>query len=187
MESRLAATEPPPTAPNYFGYVLDYTRLIAGAPSKRWIFNREFESLRLCITYRGQRKRDSGNWIDRLIGAGKRVKENRGEMRTPRSVLCPGSNDGPPIGPCNQSFNSYRTRKRIIQRCCVLCEKVQRRIRQPLSIQNSCTRSVYARVRRAPDRAGEHAEGGRSKKQEEERRGKRKGERSARSRGSTYM
>lgn len=58
---------------------------------------------------------------------------------------------------------------------------------RPLSIQNSCTRSVYARVRRAPDRTGEHAEGGRSKKQEEERRGKRKGERSARSRGSTYM
>lgn len=32
----------------------------------------------------------------------------------------PGSDYAAPVGPCNQSFNSYCTRKRIIRCCCVL-------------------------------------------------------------------
>lgn len=32
----------------------------------------------------------------------------------------PGSDYAAPVGPCNQSFNSYCTRKCIIRRCCVL-------------------------------------------------------------------
>ena len=39
----------------------------------------------------------------------------------------PGSWRWPAYRPCNQSFNSYCTRKRIIQRCCVLCEEVRPR------------------------------------------------------------
>lgn len=31
----------------------------------------------------------------------------------------------PRVGPCNQSFNSYCMRKRIIRRCCVLCDGSQ--------------------------------------------------------------
>lgn len=39
------------------------------------------------------------------------------------SRFSPGSGYAAPVGPCNQSFNSYCTRKRIIRRCCVLYDE----------------------------------------------------------------
>lgn len=92
-----------------------------------------------------------------------RLKDTRYRWKgsSSKGLLRSGSNGGPPIGPCNQSFNSCCTRKRIIHRCCVLCE----RVRRPLSIRDSCTRSVvcaYVRMyapyvpaaRRVADRRG---------------------------------